>query len=356
MNTPSSPWYEVRAQAEESAPVEIYIYDAIYDSGCEFYGGVCPPAFVEATAAYRARDVTLRINSPGGSAFAGVAIANYLRTFPKLSAVVDGLAASAASIVFMAAPKERRSLAAGAFLMIHEPAGISIGPAAVHEKNAADLRKIGEEIAAVYARDTGQTVEQAKAWMADETWFNGEDAKGAGFVSSVSEIPAVQMSFDLTNFRHPPADLRNTMNPQSITACGCQNPAARSNPNPPTEDIAAVRAERDALKAENDRLKNADRASRKARALAAVDAAIGTGALPSALREAMISRYEDDEEATVAVLAQLRPPGPGVAPIRARNTTVVASVQDLVVSEPDPRKRIAMAHQNWSRFIAPAAA
>jgi|GEM_PF-4306030 len=361
MNTPPSTpqWYTIRAQAEGAgAPVEIYVYDAIYDSGCDFYGGVCPPDFVAATSAYRDRPVTLRINSPGGSVFAGTAIANYLRTFSNLSSVVDGLAASAASLVFLAAPKERRSIATGAFLMVHEPSGISVGPAAVHEKNAADLRTISDEMASVYAKETGQSVEQFKTWMAAETWFNGGAAQQSGFVASISATPAVFGQFDLSNFRHPPDALRNptTMNTQSVTACGC-NSAGRTNPTtntPPAEDLASLRAERDALKAENERLKASDKSTRKTRALAAIDAAIGTGALPEALREVMLARYEEDEEGTVQALGKLRPPGPGVAPIRMQGSAAGGSglsLQDRIKAEPDPKKRTALYRDNWAALM-----
>jgi ATP-dependent Clp endopeptidase proteolytic subunit ClpP len=374
MNTPPSnrQWFEVRAEAGDEAPVEIYIYDAIYDSGCEFWGGVCPTDFVAATSPYRNRDVTLRINSPGGSAFAGTAISNYLRSFPKLSAVVDGLAASAASIVFLAAPKERRTMGVGSFLMIHEPSGFAIGPAAVMEKMAADLRKISDEDAALYAKDSGQPVEKVKAWMAEETWFTAQDAKEAGFVSTVADTPAIESNFDLSKFRHPPAALqpnRITMNAPNVTACGCQSPAGRTSTktNTAQEESDALKAERDALKAENDalkteneKLKNSDSTSKKARAVAAVDAAIGTGALPSALREAMIARYEQDEEATITALGALRPPGPGVAPIRASasaaGTAGRQSLEERIAAEPNFRKRQQMRTENWNRLMVEPAA
>jgi ATP-dependent Clp protease protease subunit len=363
MNTPSqTQWFRIQAQAEDAAaPVEIFVYDAIYDSGCDFFGGVCPADFVAATAPYRDRQVTLRINSPGGSVFAGAAIANYLRSFPKLSAVVDGLAASAASLIFMAAPKERRSMGAAAFLMVHEPSGFAFGPAAVMGKMAEDLRKISNDIAAVYAQDTGQSVEKAKAWMAEETWFNAEEARTSGFVSSVTDAPPAQMNFDLSHFRHPPAALspthQPTMNAQNVTACGCQTAGRQTTPTPTTqaEEQAAIRAERDALRAENERLKAGEKSARKARAIAAVDAAIGTGALPEALREVMLARYEDDEEGTVLALGKLRPPGPGVAPIRMMGGSAAGathSLQDRIAAEPDHRKRMRMRTDNWSRLMS----
>lgn len=365
MNTPPAnrQWFEIRVQADAATPVEFFIYDTIYDSGCEFYGGVCPADFVAATAPYRDRDITLRINSPGGSVFAGAAIANYLRSFPKLSAVVDGLAASAASMIFMAAPNHRRSMGATTFLMVHEPSGFAFGPAAVMEKMGSDLRKISDEIAALYASDTGQPVGVTKTWMAEETWFTAKEAKDAGFIATVIDTAPAEMNFDLSHFRHPPAVLtstnRPTMNSPNVTACGCQTPArqnATPTPTPPVEDLAAIRAERDALRAENERLKASDTASKKVRAVAAVDAAIGTGALPSPLRDSMIARYEEDEEGTVATLAALRPPGPGVAPIRARAGTGVSggapSISERIAAETDPRKKAELYKANWATLMA----
>jgi hypothetical protein len=261
----------------------------------------------------------------------------------------------------MAVPKERRSMGAAAFLMVHEPSGFAFGPAAVMEKMGSDLRKISGDIAGDYSKDTGQSLEKAKAWMAEETWFTAEEAVAAGFLATVTDAPPAQMNFDLSHFRHPPAVLKSTptMSTSNVTACGCGT-AARSNPSPnPTpqaEDLAAIRAERDALRAENERLKATDTASKKARAVAAVEAAIASGALQSGLRDAMIARYEADEEKAVAELAALRPPGPGVAPIRARASNAVTggtqSLAERIAAEPDHHKRMRMRTDNWGQLMS----
>src|SRR4030095_8563703 len=161
-------WFKVKAVDDQEGIVEVLLYDELFDTGCELFGGVCPAPFIEALTPYRDREILVRINSPGGSAFAGITLYNYLRTFPNLSTTVDGLAASAASIVLLAAPRERRSMAQSAFIMIHGASGFAFGPAKVMEDMAAILKKMDGSLAETYARETGQPVDQITAGVGNE--------------------------------------------------------------------------------------------------------------------------------------------------------------------------------------------
>jgi ATP-dependent protease ClpP protease subunit len=81
-------------------------------------------------------DLTVRINSGGGIATDGMAIYSLLKTHPgEITMIVDGVAASAASLIAMAGDK--RQMMDGAMLMIHDPATITLGNAAEHEKTVA---------------------------------------------------------------------------------------------------------------------------------------------------------------------------------------------------------------------------
>jgi ATP-dependent Clp protease, protease subunit len=356
-------WFAVQAQGEQS-PVEVLLYDELFDTGCNLYGGVCPAPFIEALAPYREREILVRINSPGGSAFAGLALYNYLRNFPKLSTTIDGIAASAASVVMLAAPKGRRSMAESAFIMIHGASGVAVGPSNVMDEMANTLKKLDGSLAEIYARETGLPMNKIAAWMDEETWLSGDEALEAGFVSSLSDRPTVEAAFDLSRFRHVPAGVRNSterfneMNTQAaggtapvITNCGCGGAAAALAGNN-KEDLAQLKAERDTLKAEIERLKGNEAGARRARAIAAVDSAIGEGRLPPPLRETMIAQYQEDEATAIEVLKQLRPVGPGTTPLRTSGLGIgTRSLAEQIEAEADPKKRLELRLANHDRLL-----
>jgi len=129
-------------------------------------------------------EVTVRLNSPGGDAFEGIAIYNALvRHEGKVTVEVDALAASAASIIAMAGDEIR--MATGALIMIHEAWGLAMGPAEDHEKAAGLLRKLNDEMAAIYAARTKLDDKKLLRMMAEETWMNSQDALDNGFCEQV---------------------------------------------------------------------------------------------------------------------------------------------------------------------------
>jgi ATP-dependent Clp protease protease subunit len=365
-------WFAVQAQGEQS-PVEVLLYDELFDTGCNLYGGVCPAPFIEAMTPYREREILVRINSPGGSAFAGLALYNYLKDFPKLSTTIDGIAASAASVVMLAAPKGRRSMAESAFIMIHGASGVAVGPKDVMADMAQTLAKLDGSLAEIYSRETGVSQVDVRKWMSDETWFTGDEALKNGFVSSLSDREAVTANFDLSRFRRVPRDMHQTQNPRRnmstqavgatappITDCGCGGGGSPTAFQTNKEELAQVKAERDALKNEIaslkaliQQLKGDEAGARKARAVAAIDQAIQEGRLQPPLREPMIARYQDDEAGTIEALKQLRPTGPGTTPIRTAgvpNGDLNRSMLETIEAEPDPKKRISMRNANWYRL------
>jgi ATP-dependent protease ClpP protease subunit len=91
-------------------------------------------------------DITVRVNSGGGIAFDGMAIHSILKSHPgKVTVAIDGIAASAASLIAMAgAPIEMRD---GALMMIHDPSGLTLGTEDTHRAAADKLGKIAENYA-----------------------------------------------------------------------------------------------------------------------------------------------------------------------------------------------------------------
>src|SRR5262245_21823036 len=92
--------FQIHAQAD--GDVEVLIYDDIYSSGCSMFGGICADEIVSALLPYKDRGITVRINSGGGDVWAGFTLYNFLSELPSVTTVIDGIAASAASIVALA--------------------------------------------------------------------------------------------------------------------------------------------------------------------------------------------------------------------------------------------------------------
>lgn len=133
-----------------------------------------------------AKNLKLRINSPGGSVWQAVAMKTMVEMsgFDSITVDIEGLCASAATF-FVCLPGARVRIARGSEFMIHNPrAGLS-GTAADFARNAERLRKMETDQHAMYAQRTGQSEEQIKAWMDGETWFTAEEAVNYGFADEI---------------------------------------------------------------------------------------------------------------------------------------------------------------------------
>src|SRR5690606_24161949 len=117
----------------------------------------------------------VRINSGGGEAFDGLTIYNLLReNSAKVETRVDGLAASAASIIAMAG--DEIVMAEGAMMMIRRAQWIGIGNMHDMLKTAEVLEKLDNQIADTYARKTNRKAETFLKLMDSESWFTPEEA------------------------------------------------------------------------------------------------------------------------------------------------------------------------------------
>jgi ATP-dependent Clp endopeptidase proteolytic subunit ClpP len=182
------------------------LYDPIDSWGGEW--GVSAKEFVASLDALPADTATIRlhINSPGGEVYEGITMLNALRNHKaRVVAVVDGLAASAAS--FLAAGADEVVMARNSQLMIHDAWGMGIGNAQVMRDLAGRLDKISDNIASVYAAKSGGSVEDWRAAMLAETWYSDEEAVAAGLADRVEEAPAPadapKAAFDLSVFQYP---------------------------------------------------------------------------------------------------------------------------------------------------------
>lgn len=179
-------WFRLQHDAENRA-AKLHVYGTIGSS--EWWDDVASPSLVRELDALDVDEITMYVNSPGGIADDGVAIMNALaRNKAKVVAYVDGLAASAASIVLLGA--DEIVMGAGSRLMIHDAWSIAWGQASVLEKAAQRLDKLSQTLAGLYAQRAGGEASEWRAAMVAETWYTAEEAVDAGLADRVAPIHA----------------------------------------------------------------------------------------------------------------------------------------------------------------------
>jgi len=201
-----------RPRAEAPAPevkdgvATLRLYDPIDSWGEEW--GVSAKEFA-ATLDDLPDDVTeirLHINSPGGDVFDGIAMLNALRSHDaRVVAIVDGIAASAAS--FVACGADELIMARNSELMIHDAWGLCVGNAAEMHAMAEMLGHISDNIASVYAEKSTTDVGLWRIAMSSETWYSAAEAVEAGLADRVdAKKPAAKNTFDLSIFTYAGRD------------------------------------------------------------------------------------------------------------------------------------------------------
>lgn len=166
---------------------ELLVYGDIDD----FWGDVQSREFVEQLNAITSKEMHVRINSLGGSVFAAQAIYSSLRRHPaNVTVFIDGIAASAASLIAMAGDKI--VMPNNAMMMIHNPLTWTAGDAEGLREMADVLDKVRDTIVATYREKT--ELEDAKIieLMDAETWMTASEALELGFVDEVS--PAMEIA------------------------------------------------------------------------------------------------------------------------------------------------------------------
>ena len=163
--------------------VEVLIYSEIDASG---WWGISAEAFARDLAPYAGRSLRVRVNSPGGDVFDGVAIYNTLLQHDgEVEVVVEGVAASAASFIALAG--DRLVMMRSATMMIHDASTIVWGNAADLVEVAAVLDQVSTTIADMYTRRAGGTVDEWRARMRAETWFTAAQAVDIGLADEVGD-------------------------------------------------------------------------------------------------------------------------------------------------------------------------
>ncbi len=192
------PWYEIRNQNSDGTGVagddeaEVLTYEEIGGSL-----GITADQFARDLQAITAPVIRVRINSPGGAVFDAIAIHSALLHHPaKVRTYVDGYAASAASVIAMAADPydEQRDtggiiMMPGSQMMIHDASMMEDGNPADHEAAATFLHRQSDNIADMYRRRAGGEAAEWREMMRAETWMFADEAVELGLADRVEQRP-----------------------------------------------------------------------------------------------------------------------------------------------------------------------
>jgi len=198
-------WFEMKASADKTA--EIFIYGSIGKSWFDD-DAVSAKSFVDDLKALGDVDkITLRINSPGGVVYDGLAIHNAIKAHKaEVTAVVDGLAASMASFIAMAANKI--VMPKNSFMLIHKASGMCWGNSDDVEKLMKDLKRIDKVAAQAYADRSKQALSAVNDLMAEDRLMDADEAVELGYADEIGEEVEIAANYDHRGFNFMPAGAR----------------------------------------------------------------------------------------------------------------------------------------------------
>ena len=173
-------WNWVRNENDESRT--LFLNGEISDE--TWYGDEVTPKMFKEELQDGEGDITVWINSPGGDVFAAAQIYNMLMDYKgNVTVKIDGLAASAASVIAMSGTEVQMSPVA--MMMIHNPATIAIGDSSEMKKAIDMLDEVKESIMNAYEIKTGLSRSRISHLMDAESWFNAKKAVELGFADKL---------------------------------------------------------------------------------------------------------------------------------------------------------------------------
>jgi ATP-dependent Clp protease, protease subunit len=189
----------VKAQSDETV---INIYDEIG------FWGITASQIRRQLDTVTTPRLKVRINSPGGDVFDGIAISNDIKNHPaQVEVEITGIAASAASIIAMAG--DTICMASNSFMMIHNVWGVVIGNKHTLREMADLCDKFDAALAVTYAERTGLDEKTLSKMLDAETWLSAQEAVDQKFADKIIGAPdEPQALFDLSGFDSVPAALK----------------------------------------------------------------------------------------------------------------------------------------------------
>ncbi|WP_324665839.1 head maturation protease, ClpP-related [Bacillus pacificus] len=175
---------------EDSKKVVAYMHGTV---GAGWWGDINAKKTREMFDNIDADEIELHIHSGGGDAFEGIAICNYLRSHKaSVTAVIDGLAASAASLIAMGADKI--IMPSNTTMMVHRASTYAYGNADSLEKQAKMLRDVDDALIQSYRNRFNGEFHELEALLDNETYMTAETAKSYGFCDEI--VDSIEISVD----------------------------------------------------------------------------------------------------------------------------------------------------------------
>ncbi len=192
-------WYEVKASSGDEA--EIVLYDVI---GWPFNDA---GELVRSIADMKGKSILVRINSPGGDIWDGIAIFNALaRHDAKVTTRVESMAASIASAIALAG-KEVQAYQ-NAMFMIHEPWTVTAGNQYEFREIADILEKISGNMVDIYTSNSSIGKREIREMMKVETYLTAKEAKEKGFIDVIIDGKGAKAQFNLSMYANAPDEFK----------------------------------------------------------------------------------------------------------------------------------------------------
>jgi len=186
-------WFEINNKAKGTADIWIYSEIGGFDVNAK--------SFIDELKEVKGKDLNVHINSLGGSVFGGLAIYNALKSHKgKVTTIVEGIAASIASVIAMAG--DTIEMSKNSLFMIHNPFTMAGGDADELRKTANVLDKIRDEIASIYSSKTSEDHNTLIGLMSAETWFNAEETLEIGFANAIGDSVEIVNNYDISKFNN----------------------------------------------------------------------------------------------------------------------------------------------------------
>ena len=190
-------------------------------------------------------DVTVWINSPGGDCVAAAQIYNMLTEYPgSVTVKIDGIAASAASVIAMAGARVLMSPVS--MLMIHNPMTIAYGNSGAMQQAIEMLGSVKDSIINAYAIKTGLSRAKLSHLMDAETWMDANKAVELGFADGVLSRSGEAMTIPNVSMLYSKASVVNSLMGKIAAKCKIQPTPATQEPT--GRSVDSLKADLNAIK------------------------------------------------------------------------------------------------------------
>ncbi|MFK5957992.1 MAG: ATP-dependent Clp endopeptidase proteolytic subunit ClpP [Lutibacter sp.] len=132
------------------------------------------------------KDISIYINSPGGSVYAGLGMYDTMQFIkPDIATICTGMAASMGAVLMCAGTKGKRSALPHSRVMIHQPMGGAQGQASDIEITAREIMKLKDELYQIISKHSGQSMEKVSEDSDRDYWMKADEAKKYGMIDEI---------------------------------------------------------------------------------------------------------------------------------------------------------------------------